>query len=241
MKNKSIKVLIVDDEPDALELMSELLGQMNGVEVVGKAANKYEAVTVMLEQKPDVIFQDIQMHRENGIEMVDEYRRYKFGGKIVFVTAHSQYAIEAIKKAAFDYLLKPVDLDELQSLILRLHAELISAPVQTKSLQNKLKIPTRTGYLLVSLNDIAYCEADGNYTRITMSDGEQITTSVHLGKLEEELENDIFFRISRSVIMNINYLASVNKGKQECALRIADKSIILHISSKRIGELEALI
>jgi DNA-binding LytR/AlgR family response regulator len=241
MKTESIRILLVDDEMDALDLMEGLLQNMVGVEVVGKVSNKFDAISSMLIHKPDVIFQDIQMRGENGLDMVDEYRNHSFAGKVVFVTAHMQYAIDAIKKAAFDYLLKPVDLDELRALVLRLLANSSSKDQAANQQNKKLKIPTRTGYLLIPQQEIVYCEADGNYTKIMKSNAEQFTTSIHLGKLEEDLDKQQLFRISRSVIMNVNYLVSVNKGKQECTLKVADQEIILHISSKRIAELETRI
>jgi len=241
MKKELIRILLVDDETAALDLLEELLHQMKGAQVIGKAANKYDAISLLIKNSPDVIFQDIQMQAESGLYLVDEYRKHKFIGKIVFVTAHSEYAIDAIRKAAFDYLLKPVDMDELQSLILRLLSEFNKEGSPEEFSKRKLKIPTRTGYLLIPLSEIVYCEADGNYTRITKSDGELLTTSIHLGKLEEDLDRSIFFRISRSVIMNLNYLTSVNKGKQECTLKASAEDITLHISSKRLGELEEMI
>jgi DNA-binding LytR/AlgR family response regulator len=241
MRNETIKVLLVDDELDALDLMEGLLSNIAGVEVVGKASTRFDALSLMLTQRPDVIFQDIQMHGENGLDLVDEYRKHAFFGKIVFVTAHVQYAIDAIKKAAFDYLLKPVDLDELRTLVLRLLADFTQADQPSLHQNKKLKIPTRTGYILIPQEEIVYCEADGNYTKIMKSDAEQVTTSIHLGKLEDDLDKQQLFRISRSVIMNVNYLVSVNKGKQECTLKVADSEITLHISGKRIAELEARI
>jgi len=241
MSYNAIRILLVDDEQDALYLMEDLLGNLSDIEVVGKASNRFEAISTLISQDPNVIFQDIQMQGESGLDLVDEYRKHHFTGKIVFVTAHSQYAIDAIKKEAFDYLLKPVDLDELQSLILRLLSEIQQTEFPGGALNKRLKVPTRTGYLLTSLDDIVFCEADGNYTQITKSDGEQITTSVHLGKLVEDLDDKTFFRISRSVIMNVNFLAAVNMGKQECTLKTTGGNFTLHISSKRVGDLEELI
>ena len=240
MSNNAIRILLVDDEQDALDLMQDLLQNLPGVEVTGKATNRFEAISQLIAHRPNVIFQDIQLQDVSGLDLVDEYRKHQFTGKVVFVTAHSKYALEAIKKEAFDYLLKPVDLDELQSLILRLMAEVQHAE-SINQLNRRLKVATRTGYLILSQDDITFCEADGNYTRITKSDGEQITTSIHLGKLEQDLDEKIFFRISRSVIMNVNFLVAVNKGKQECTLKTTGGDFTLHISSKRISDLEALI
>lgn len=242
MSDNTVRILLVDDELDALDLMEELLTNMKGVEVVGKASNKFEAISLLISNKPNVIFQDIQMLGESGLDLVDEYRTHHFKGEVVFVTAHTQYAIDAIKKNAFDYLLKPVDLDDLQSLILRLLSEIqLKKTANEGHVAKRLKVPTRSGYLLISLDEIAFCEADGNYTHITKSDGERLTTSVHLGKLVENLDINSFFRVSRSAIMNINFLVAVNKGKQECTLKTTGGDFTLHISGKRVGALEALI
>jgi len=197
MKNITIKVLLVDDEPDALDLLENILQNKKGVVVVGKAENRNEAIRKMIDLQPYVIFQDIQMGETNGLEMVDEYRKHHFTGKIVFITAYAKYAIDAVKKAAFDYLLKPVDIDELDALILRLLSEQNPAQENSQAKTEKLKIPTRTGYSLVNTNEIIFCQADGNYTKIVTVDGEQITTAMNLGKIKTKLPSDIFFRLRR--------------------------------------------
>jgi len=240
MLNHKVKILLVDDEQDALDLMEHLLGKLDQVEVVGKASSRFEAVSLLLTHRPNVIFQDVQMHGESGLDFIDEYRKHYFTGKVVFVTAHSKYAIEAIKKSAFDYLLKPVDLDELESLVLRLMAE-TRGENPPESHIRKLKIATRSGYFLIAPEDVVFFEADGNYTKIVQANGEHITSSVHLGKLEDELSEATFCRISRSVIMNIKYLVAVNKGRQECTLKTNHEEFVKHISSKRFGALEAMI
>jgi two-component system, LytTR family, response regulator len=234
MKKERIKILLVDDEPDALELMQELLRNTKDVEVVGKASDRFEAIELMIQKEPDVIFQDIEMQGVSGLQLVDEYRKHHFTGRVVFVTAHSKYAIEAIKKAAYDYLLKPVDLDELKTLILKLYSD----HKPQNNVSKKLKIPTRTGYVLIAKEDIAICEADGNYTHIIKKDATRITISAHLGKIEEQLTEANFFRLSRSVIVNLHFIDSVDKGNRECRVKLSSNEYVLHISRKSIGVLE---
>lgn len=236
-----IKIVLVDDEKDALRLLESLLEKLDYIKVVGTASNKSEALTKVIELKPDVIFQDIQMNGLNGMELVDDYRRYHYKGKIVFVTAYAEYAIDAIKKMAYDYLLKPVDVDELNSLALRLLADQNALNEDIFAQNRKLKIPTRQGYTLISINDIVYCEADGNYTSITSVNSDMATTSLNLGRIEKEISDHKFFRVNRSVLVNTDFLTSLNKGEKKCILKNSNKEYIFHISAKRIKALEYLL
>ncbi len=239
--NNNLKILLVDDEPDAMELLECLLINKKRIEVIGKAQHKNEAIEKMIDLKPDIIFQDIQMGETNGLEMVDEYRKFHFTGKIVFVTAHMQYAIDAIKKAAFDYLLKPVDLDELETLILRLLSENNFTANNEVSKNEKLKIPTRTGYSLINTNEIVFCKADRNYTIINFKNVSSITTSMNLGVIETKLTPGSFFRLNRSVIINTIFLVSVNKGEKSCLVKAFRREYEFHISGKKIKELEDML
>lgn len=245
MKTDNLKILLVDDEPGALELMEDLLKDFPYVVVTGKARNRLEAIAMVREQKPNVVFQDIEMGGKNGLELVDEYRLIGYAGKIVFVTAYQQYAIDAIRKAAFDYLLKPVDMEELKNMLTRLISKNSSGShrkSENPSGQNtKLKLPTRTGFRLINYSDIAFLEAEGNYTIIYLLDGGNLMASTHLGKLEELLNPKTFFRVSRSHIINLDYLFSVHKALKLCVLRTEFKEYELPIAKGRMAVLEAFI
>ena len=234
-----LKILLVDDEPEALDLLECLLINKNGVKVAGKALTAHEAIEKMIELQPDVIFQDIQMGAVSGLELVDKYRQHHYKGKIVFVTAYAEYAIEAIRKAAFDYLLKPVDQDELTEHLLRLMAEHRIQSAEKPAVPKKLKIPTRMGFILVKYDDIVFLEAEGNYTGIVTFGGERVVTSHNLGKMEQELLPDTFCRISRSAIINTHFLSEVVKGERLCKLKADNAEYHLHISYERIKALEA--
>jgi len=236
---RKISILLVDDESDSLALLESLLEGVAHAEVVGKADNRQDAIMKVVETNPDVIFQDIEMHGVNGLDLIDEYRKYHFEGKVVFVTAHSEYAIDAIKKTAYDYLLKPVDREELNTLLIRLLSD--QSWSQSEIQIRRLKIPTRQGYSLIAINDIMFCEADGNYTCIASAKDEKVTTSNNLGKIEEELSDAKFFRVNRSVLINTDYLVSLDKGKKICHLRKLKDEFSFHISSKRLKALESFI
>ncbi|MDZ7606012.1 MAG: response regulator [Cyclobacteriaceae bacterium] len=121
---KGLTILLVDDEVYAIHLMEALLRNRNGITTIFTATNRKDALELVVAQQPDIVFQDIKMMDTDGLELVDEYRKLHYEGEIVFVTAYEQYAIAAIRKAAFDYLLKPVDMDELDAVLLRLRAKM---------------------------------------------------------------------------------------------------------------------
>lgn len=234
----TLRILLVDDEQFALDMMEKLLLRHDDIEIIGKCVDEKCAISHLIDQQPDVIFQDIEMDGTNGLDLATEYTKYDFKGKLVFVTAHAQYAIKAIKKSAFDYILKPVKTAEFDELILRLRSEKARSLDQKSYLQNKLKIPTRNGYTLIRKDDIVYCEAQGNYTRIVANFSAETISSMHLGMIESSLPVSSFFRINRSVIINLNFLHAVNKGEKKCSIKLENEIVSLHISRNRLKELE---
>lgn len=239
MKKSDFTVLLVDDEIYALHLLEELLAKRPHIGRIEKATRKIQALELAFAMKPDIIFQDIRMGEASGIDMVDEYRKLNLTSEIVFVTAYEQYAIEAIRKRAFDYLLKPVDPDELDSMLLRLRARVNGTAKESQSsVGEKLKIPTRHGYMLTDIKDIVFCEASGNYTNITMRDGSKVISSGNLGKICSSLTANTFIRLNRSVLANTDFLVEVNKGKRTCMLRAENKEYIISVSSSKLKELD---
>jgi two-component system LytT family response regulator len=157
----------------------------------------------------------------NGFEMLNDIREKNF--HIIFTTAYDQYAIKAIKYAAFDYLLKPIDIDELRSAIERIASnenihtrkqiELLQQNMQHPMKQlNKLAIPTLEGLLFYDINDIVQLEANSNYTNIFFINNSKILASKTLKDFEELLPTDIFFRTHHSHLINLNYIKRYIKG-----------------------------
>lgn len=240
--------LIIDDESGGREILSLLLKYIVPDCEIYESATVDEGLRVYLEQKPDLVFLDVQMPHKNGFEFVHELVQLGEHPKVVFVTAYNQYAIQAIKASALDYLLKPINEDDLRFCLNRIdslqeedfeHQKMIELLTRLK-MNHRLKINTRVGFEVINPSEILYCEADGNYTDICLTDGKKLTTSTTLGLIEQELPKDQFFRIGRSIVINLDYLKSVNRKERICQLKFDDVSRDLPLSLSRVQDLSKI-
>ncbi|MFO7935859.1 MAG: LytTR family DNA-binding domain-containing protein [Bacteroidales bacterium] len=246
MNTGEISVLIVDDEPEARELLRFLLSQVAHVKVIGEAENAGEAFRQVLKLKPDLLFLDIQMPGKDAFDLVGELRSQGFDMGYIFVTAYDEYAIQAIRTSVFDYLLKPVNPEELNQAIARYRQirqeekldEITDELLAQLGKGLRLKLNTRKGFLLIDPREILCCLADGNYTRIILFNGKSETVSSNLGKIAAKLNESSFFRISRSAIINLQYLTYVDHKKGTCRLQGADFSIDLKVARNRLTRLD---
>ena len=241
------KALIVDDETEAREVLSLLLSDFDEIKIVGEAKNGEEALEKTLLLKPDIIFLDIEMPVKSGFDFIQEVNKYELDFSIIFVTAFNKYAIEAFKYAAFDYLLKPVERIELAKTIQRYKSnrkdQILSE--KTKLLFEKInykqiKLKTINGFVLINPDDIAYCIADGNYANVFTKNGDKVFVSCYLGDVLNKLNKDNFFRISRSVFINLSLLHRVNKKNRKCQIEVQGKKIHFSLTSRAISELDNL-
>jgi two-component system, LytTR family, response regulator len=217
-----ITAIIIDDEAKGrLALREKLSTYCPQIKLLAEAANGQEALMLIQHHKPQLIFLDIEMPRMNGFEMLNELVEKNF--HIIFTTAYDQYAIKAIKYAAFDYLLKPIDIEELKTAIEKIdtketnqtkkQVELLQQNMQHPKKQlNKLAIPTLEGLLFYDINDIVHLEANSNYTNIYLANKTKITASKTLKEFEELLPGDTFFRTHHSYLINLNYIKRYIKG-----------------------------
>jgi two-component system LytT family response regulator len=242
-----IKLLIIDDEPEVRDLLSILLRSFQDVQVVGQASNVDEAVSMTIENNPDLVLLDIQMPGKDGFMYIEELHSQNLYPGIIFVTAYENYAVRAIKNAAFDYLLKPVKKEELFDAIKRFMesmnrskktdlAELVELLNKTKP--GRLKLNTRTGYFFIDPDDIIYIEADGNYSQIRQVNGKTEITTISLGSLEKLLETGPFLRVSRSFIINMKYISRVDRRTNMCELEYNGSLHKLKIPSQKVKLLE---
>jgi DNA-binding LytR/AlgR family response regulator len=245
---RTIRALIVDDEKGAREILEHLLLRIPDVEVVGKASSADEALDMVINCIPDLVFLDVQMPEKNGFQLVDYLQKYMLDTQVVFVTAHAEFAINAMKVSAFDYLLKPVIMTELQETVLRFKAKRRQASVANHEPSAgkpvrpcKIKFNTRTGYILISPEEIMYCEADVNYTTIFFGKENREVITVNLGRVEEILSSHSFYRISRSILVNQLYLSKADRQKKQCILEKGDEQVVLEISPTHIRELERFL
>ncbi len=217
-----IKSVIIDDELKSRESLQILLQDFIGnVEVAALCQNVAEGIEAIHTHQPDVIFLDIQMQRETGFDLLAKISPIQF--EVIFTTAHSEYAIKAFRFSAIDYLLKPIDIEELRrsvekvekkltgNISLRLE-QLIQNLKAGPSQRYKLALPSNDGLVFVKVADIIYCEASSNYTNIYMDDGKKYVVSRTLKEYEDLLEDQNFFRIHNSYLINLNSLKKYVRG-----------------------------
>ena len=213
-----IKTIIIEDEAKSrFSLRKKLTEFCPVITIVGEAEDGMEGLALIKTEKPQLVFLDIEMPKMNGFEMLNAIEEKDFN--VIFTTAYDQYAIKAIKYAAFDYLLKPVDIEELKiavskaaaagSVETRNQVELLLQNVQHPKKQlNKLAIPTLEGLLFFDISDIVHLEANRNYTNIFFNNKTKIIASKTLKEFEDLLPGDTFFRIHHSHLINLNYITA---------------------------------
>jgi two-component system LytT family response regulator len=242
-----MQVLIIDDEPEVQDLLSILLRDYPGLKIVGIAPDVDTAIRITLDTKPDLVLLDIQMPGKDGFTYIEELRSLHLYPGIIFVTAYENYAIQAIRNAAFDYLLKPISKEELFQSIARFSEQMnrdkksdISSLVEllNRSRPGRIRLNTRTGYFFVDPIDIMFIEADGNYSHIRLTSGKTEITTLSLGNIEKLLEEQSFLRISRSYIINMKYVSRVDRRDNSCELEHNGVVHRIKFPSKKIKLLE---
>lgn len=219
-----LKAIIVDDEEFARSSLFFLLRQnCPEMEIHGIAHSVSDARQILSNHKIDVVFLDIAMPGENGFGLIPEIQKH--GAAVIFTTAYDQYALKAIKANALDYLLKPIDIDELKiavdkvikhlnlykgDTVLNNNLEKLGQALTDKSEIKKITLPYGSNYKIIDINDIIHIEADSNYSIFNLSNTEKITVSKVLREYEEILPPEQFVRVHKSSIINLNYLLEYN-------------------------------
>lgn len=216
-----IRSLIVDDEQDNRLTMHALLTRFcKGVEVIGEAATVKEAVTQINALNPELVFLDIEMPKENGFQLFKYFTDIDF--EVIFTTAYDEYAVKAFRYSAIDYLLKPIDLEELRDAISRVSKNTIQPELNKIRLQTleynldnsfqKIALPVLNGFEFITVDDIIHLEADSNYSIVYTTNGKHIV-SRSLREFEVMLTSSNFFRVNRSNLINLKFLKSYIKNK----------------------------
>lgn len=233
-----LNVIIVDDEEFARSSLYFLIQEnCENVQICGIAKSVEEARELLLNHDVDLIFLDIAMPGKNGFELIPDAKLNN--AQVVFTTAFDQYALKAFKANAVDYLLKPIDIDELKETVdkaakfirfsdyeLENNERLknVSTQISDKSDIRKLSLPNGQGYTMIDINEIIHIEADSNYSVFHLDKREKITVSRVLKEYEEILPEDQFVRIHKSSIVNLDYLKEYNsKNGLEVLLKNGQK------------------
>jgi two-component system LytT family response regulator len=243
----NFRAIIIDDEKESIDLLLDLLKDCPEIIILDSFQDPEEGIKGILSYKPDVLFLDIQMPGKDGFDVLREIHDYNLNPVVIFITGYDQFAIKAIKFAAFDYLLKPVDPEELKNTIEKLkNQKKDNLENQVKKLLNhinsnvKLKFNTRTGFIIIDPSDIIYCLADRNYSEIYLFDGRKEVITCNLKKLSKVLPHDNFHRVSRSLIINTQFLTKVERTNRKITLKNNDQMISFSIPSDQIKNLEKL-
>ncbi len=216
-----IKALIVENEPDISDHLSTLLKRnFADIQIVAICDTVATSLDTINQHKPDLLFLDVELNPpETGFNILEKLAFIDF--KVIFTTAYNQYAIQAIKFSALDYLLKPIDEDQLRIAVKKFITEKsITSTAQLDSLLSynegyqhaKIGLPTIDGYSLVHVHDILYCQGESSQSSIYMKDKKHIIVNRTLKECEEMLEKFGFCRIHKSFLVNLQYIKKYHKG-----------------------------
>ena len=244
-----IKALMVDDEQSSLDLLNWLIGQYcPDISQVQQARSVADALPIINKWKPDIVFLDIQMPHQSGFELLNSIEEWNF--EVIFTTAFNDYAIQAIRFSALDYLLKPIDGQELQKAVERFKAKRIYAPAGQvlfrHFLQNlssgsrekfKLALADVNDIKYVALDEIIRLQADSNYTHIFLKDKKPFVSAKTLKEYDEILEGHHFLRVHKSHLVNPQHITQYDRSG---LLTLSDGSVVEVSRRKKEYVMDAL-
>lgn len=219
-----LTAIIIDDETNSRNaLRQKITKHCNNVMIIADCENGEEGIEKIETQKPDIIFLDIEMPRMNGFTMLQQIKNKNF--EVIFITAYDHYAIKAIKFSALDYLLKPVEVEDLKAAVEKVTQKrkqmdgnkrvelLVQNFLEEKTAHQRIAISSMEGLQFVTTDDIIYLEANSNYTSFYLADNRKITATKTLKDFEEILPASMFIRIHHSYIINKNGIEKYIKGE----------------------------
>jgi len=240
-----INTVLIDDEPKNIKVLKGMLQEFcPQVHLTGEADNSRSGKKLILEKKPELVFLDIEMPYGNGFDLLNELMPIDF--EVVFVTAFDKYMLQALKYSALDFLLKPVNIEELKNAVknaeVRIRKNSINQQLQVL-LENfkkpdpglkKIAVPSADGFDFILISDIIRCEAQGAYTKIYINHSRQVLVSRPLKDYEALLPENLFFRIHSSHLINLNYVKKYNRGRG--GLVELDDGSVIEVAARRKDE-----
>jgi len=215
-----IKAVIIDDELDAIKSIKLIIDKYcHDVQIIGEARSVIEGIKIIQNTKPDLVFLDIQMPQGDGFDLLESIPDKAFD--VIFVTGYDQYAIKAIRHSAVDYLIKPVDIDEMINAVEKVKKNrgnskadegLLDSAINIlkNALVGKIAITTLESTEYVKIEDIIRIQGEGSYSKIFIKDGRNIVVSKDLKEYEEQLQEDNFYRVHKSHLINISHVKSTS-------------------------------
>jgi two-component system LytT family response regulator len=224
------RIVVIDDENDAIDVVSKLLKFLTSIPVrmIGSANDLEEGVEVIRKTKPDIVLLDIEMPGKNGFGIYDFFEEPDF--KVIFVTAFGKYALEALKKSASDYLLKPFSIIELKEALQktikqiekeRQHEAITDKIGDLTALQvagKNIILDVQEGFIIENTNNIEYCFANQSYSTIVTLAKKEIVVTRSLKQLEELISDPHFYRTHKSYLVNVHYIKKFVKAAESYVL-----------------------
>lgn len=213
---EKIKAILIDDELNSLQnLQQKLEGFCPQIKIVAVSQKPEDGLILIKEYAPDVVFLDIEMPRMSGFRMLEELGEYDFD--IIFTTAYNHYSIDAIRISAFDYLVKPIGIEDLQKCVERLNKSLNKQTKEkidilkkslseNRSQEDRIAISTTEGIEFIPIKNILHIESKSNYSKIFLPENKTLMVSKILKDFEEMLVPYHFYRVHNSHLINLNYI-----------------------------------
>lgn len=218
-----ITTLIIDDEPQNNRILRHFIETYcKDIRVLGEATSIENALQMIRDQQPQLVFLDIELPGQNAFDLINQLMPVNF--EIIFVTAYREYAINAIKYNALDYLLKPVSIEELQEAVDKARTRLLKKDINDRlsnllynqvhtNENSKIALPTQDGLAFYPIREIVHCEADGPYTRFHFMQIKSLLVTGTLKEFEELLPREMFYRVHHSYLVNLQRIKKYYKGK----------------------------
>ncbi|HET7118486.1 MAG TPA: LytTR family DNA-binding domain-containing protein [Hanamia sp.] len=240
-----IKAIIIDDEAHCIRLLKSLLAEYgrDRIELLGSFQTVEQGITAIYNLHPDLIFLDVQMNGQTGFDLLKQIKEINF--EVIFTTAYEKYAVQAFKFSAIDYLLKPIDSDDLINALDKVFQKTSKNEISLKlealfhNLKNingpkKISVPTLDGLVFLEIMDIIRIQSHSNYTTIYLKDHQKLTVAKTLKEYENLLSDYNFYRVHNSHLINVAHIKKYNKGKGGIIL-MSDQSEI-EVSSRKKEE-----
>ena len=234
-----INTILVDDEQNALDSLEILLSDFSELKIVQKIKDPIDVFPVLINSKIDLIFLDIKMPNLNGIELLQKIRECNPFVCVVIVTAFDNFSMDAVKLNVFSYLLKPVSRVELNATVQEIIKCFNKRIVELEPCK-KVFVKSKNNTLLLDMDDVVYIEADGNYTNVYLVNGEVVIASVHMGGFVEKFHKNKFVRVNRSLMVDKNYILSIDKKEKKCCVKINNSQVILDASVVFFKEINSI-
>lgn len=236
----NLTAIVVDDEANSRAILKNYLNKYcPTVKVLGEAASVQETLTLLTSHNPDILFLDVEMPYGNAFDLLEQVPDRTF--ETVFVTAYDHYAVDALNAQATYYLLKPIAIDNLIKAVdhvshikereKELQDKVLTPKVSAAAADGKITIPQQDGFEVLRISEILYCQADDNYTKIFLNQGQKLVSKT-LKYFEDSLSDQGFVRIHKSFLVNVSTIVRYKKGKGGSVQLSSGKELMVSSSKK---------